>query len=138
MFDLKKRVILITYLGLIPFYFNTLVDFFGLENLLHQKFNLKEIHLTYGAIIVAFLSGMQWQKMINNKMKNQLYIPLIPLIIVISYDTNFFYNSSMFIIILSLLLSLLIDLFFLKKTHELWFQKLRINVTILASLSYLI
>ena len=44
MFDLKKRVILITYLGLIPFYFNTLVDFFGLENLLHQKFNLKQIH----------------------------------------------------------------------------------------------
>ena len=89
-------------------------------------------------MIVAFLSGMQWQKIINYKIKNQLILPIIPLILVAFFGNNDFLNHSFLILIFSLFLSLLIDLLFLKKVYDLWFIKLRINATILAILSYLI
>ena len=82
MSDIKKRIILITYLGLIPFYFPFLIQLLGLKFSLDKIMNFEELHLIYGSIIVAFLSGMQWQKIINYKIKNQLILPIIPLILV--------------------------------------------------------
>ena len=138
MSDIKKRIILITYLGLIPFYFPLFIKLLGLEFSHDKIINFEKLHLIYGSMIVAFLSGMQWQKIINYKIKNQLILPIIPLILIAFFGNNDFLNHSFLIIIFSLFLSLLIDLLFLKKVNDLWFIKLRINVTILAILSYLI
>ena len=68
--------------GLIPFYFPLLSKLLGLEFSHDKIINFEKLHLIYGSMIVAFLSGMQWQKIINYKIKNQLILPIIPLILV--------------------------------------------------------
>jgi hypothetical protein len=139
MFDQKKRVILTTYLGLIPFYTTSILEIFNYADLFFSNIlNFEKIPFIYGSIIVSFLSGMQWQKMIQNKITNRMLLPLFPLILVVTYDNEFFKNYSIIVIMFSMFLSLLIDILVLKKINEIWFKKLRVNATILASISYLI
>ena len=99
---------------------------------------IKEISYIYGALIVAFLSGMQWQKLIIEDKKNLLLIPFLPLILVISFDLDSTVFIPELVIILALFLSLLIDLYLLKGSKKNWFKKTRIKATILASISYLL
>jgi hypothetical protein len=60
MLESKKRVIFLTYLGLIPFYVHPLVQMDGLDIPNEFSEKTKEISYIYGALIVAFISGMQW------------------------------------------------------------------------------
>ncbi|MEE2695103.1 MAG: DUF3429 family protein [Pseudomonadota bacterium] len=128
----------LTYLGLIPFYIN---PFLQIDNLsVNYEFSekIKEISYIYGALIVAFLSGMQWQKLIIEDKKDLLLIPFLPLILVISFDLDSTVFIPELVIILALFLSLLIDLYLLKGSKKNWFKKTRIKATILASISYLL
>ncbi len=131
MHNLRKRITLITYLGLIPFYISPVIILFN-YNFLSNISNL------YACLIIAFISGMQWQRIIINKQKNLLFIPLLPLLLALSYENNFFIYYSSFILVFSMFLSLFIDIKIHKKINESWFKKLRIKATILASISFLI
>ena len=73
MTDLKKSVILITYCGVIPFYFTPLI-----KNLFHSSssidtLDIDNISSLYTGLIISFLSGMQWQKMIFKNISHLIY-----------------------------------------------------------------
>ena len=123
MSDVNKRVILITYLGLVPFYFPILIELIGIFSLTNKIIDLDKLHFLYGSMIVAFLSGMQWQKIIIKNSKSKLLLPMIPLILVAFFGNDNFIRYPFLIVIFSLFLSLIIDLLYLKKVNELWFKR---------------
>ena len=131
-----KRVTLATYLGVIPFYFSWILESFPIEFILTKLENFNNFSNFYCSIIVAFLSGMQWEKMINHNRKNQLFIPFIPLFMVLTFNQNFFSHYAIFILTFSLVFSLLIDVILLKDILDDSFKKLRVNATFLALLSF--
>ena len=73
MLTVKKKVILLSCLGVIPFYSDILI------NLINNFYNVKlfqQINLVsyfYGALISCFLCGMQWIKFIDKKKKNFIH-----------------------------------------------------------------
>ena len=79
MLTVKKKVILLSCLGVIPFYSDILIslinNFYNVK--LFQKINL--VSYFYGALVSCFLCGMQWVKFID--IKKNLYIPMIPSIL---------------------------------------------------------
>ena len=100
---------------------------------------IKMISYLYAALIVCFLSGMQWQKIIEANIKGFFFFsPIIPLVLVSTHvlNVNEFYTP--FILVVSLFFSLSIDLKLIKKKSDKWFKKLRINATILATVSFFI
>ena len=136
MLTVKKKVILLSCLGIIPFYSDILI------NLINNFYNAKlfeRINLVsyfYGALISSFLCGMHWIKFIDNKKKN-LYIPMIPSILLwISY---FFLDKIFFqlTVIISLLWCLIVDISILKRVNKRWFKKMRIIITFAAILPLL-
>jgi len=132
----KKKIVFFTIFGLIPFYSSNLSFLFDFVKINYNERFLNEISFLYGALIVSFLSGMQWQKIIQEKLENFYFLPMITVIIVWTYKYDFFLYYQKFIIILCLFFLLLIDCTLLKKFNELWFRKLRFVVTFLAILSY--
>ncbi len=131
-----KRVVLATYLGIVPFYLSPVLEFTQFQFILNKFEDLSNFSHFYGSIIVGFLSGMQWQQMMYQKRKNQLFIPFIPLFMVLTYNQNIFYHYSSFILALSLIFSLGIDIILLKDILDNSFKKLRIKATFLALLSF--
>ena len=71
MLTVKKKVILLSCLGVIPFYSDILIslinNFYNVK--LFQKINL--VSYLYGALISCFLCGMQWVKFPKNIMFNR-------------------------------------------------------------------
>ena len=133
-----KIVVLATYLGIIPFYFSPTINLFQIEFMIGKLVDLNNFSNFYCSIIVGFLSGMQWQKMIIHKKNNQLFIPFIPLFMVLTFNQNFFPNYAIFILTFSLIISLLIDVILLKYIVDYSFKKLRLKATFLALLSFFI
>ena len=133
-----KRITYVTYAGVFPFYLSPISDYFQYSEILFIISEIKTISSLYAALIVCFLSGMQWQKLIETNIKGSFFfIPLLPLILVSTYA---FYDNEIYsslILVLSLFLSLLIDLTLYKKKSDKWFKKLRISATILAAVSCL-
>ena len=136
MLTVKKKVILLSCLGVIPFYSDILI------NLINNFYNVKlfeQINLVsyfYGALISSFLCGMQWIKFIDNKKKN-LYIPMIPSILL---WISFFFLDKIFFqltVIISLLWCLIVDISILKRVNKRWFKKMRIIITFAAILPLL-
>ena len=136
MLTVKKKVILLSCLGVIPFYSDILI------NLINNFYNVKlfqQINLVsyfYGALISSFLCGMQWIKFIDNKKKN-LYIPMIPSILL---WISFFFLDKIFFqltVIISLLWCLIVDISILKNVNKQWFKKMRIIITLTAILPLL-
>ena len=66
------------------------------------------------------------------------FSPIIPLLLVSTHALKVNDNYSSLILVVSLFLSFSIDLILIKKKSDKWFKKLRINATILASISFLI
>ena len=135
-----KRITYVTYAGVFPFYLSPISDYFQYNEILFIISEIKTISSLYAALIVCFLSGMQWQKIIETNIKGFLFFsPIIPLLLVSTYA---FINDnkihSALVIVVSLFLSLSIDLILIKKKSDKWFKKLRINATILASISFFI
>ena len=136
MLTVKKKVILLSCLGVIPFYSNLLIIF--INNFYNLKL-LEQISLVsffYGALISSFLCGMQWIKFIDKK-KRFLYIPMIPAILL---WVSFFFLEKIFFqltVIISLIWCLFIDISILKSVNKEWFKKMRIIITIMAILPLL-
>ena len=134
-----KRITYVTYAGVLPFYVSHIIGYYDNNEILVRFFEIKMISSLYGALIVCFLSGMQWQKIIEANIKGFFFFsPIIPLLLVSTHALNVNGIYSSFILVLSLFLSLSIDLILRKKKSDKWFKKLRINATILASISFFI
>ena len=135
----RKRIVFVTYAGVLPFYLAPIIGYYDIDEILGKFSEIKMISSLYAALIVCFLSGMQWQKIIEANVKGFLFFsPIIPLLLVSTHALRVNGNYSSFILVMSLFLSLLIDLILIKKKSDKWFKKLRINATILASISFLI
>ena len=135
----RKRIVFVTYAGVLPFYLAPMIGYYNIDEILVGFSEIKMISSLYAALIVCFLSGMQWQKIIEANIKGFFfYSPLIPLLLVSTHALKFNGNYSSFILVVSLFLSLSIDLILLKKKSDKWFKKLRINATFLASISFFI
>ena len=83
--DSQKKIILLSSLGVIPFYSDMLIIY--LNNFYNFKLfqNLNLVSFFYGSLISSFLCGMHWINFINTK-KKILSIPMIPIILLwISY-----------------------------------------------------
>ena len=132
---MKNRIIVLTIFGVLPFYLDKIIFF---ENFIFDPNELEKIQLFYGALIVSFLSGMQWERSIIRI--NQLYMNIFPLLNVIwvwSYFFNFLLSPRS-IVIIGLIVCLSLDYFFQKKLLSPWFIKLRFFVTSLSILSFYI
>ena len=135
----KKRIISVTYAGILPFYLSPMSNYLDNNGTLLIFSKIETISSLYAALIVCFLSGMQWQKLIEANIKGFFFFsPIIPLLLVSTHALKVNGNYSSFILVVSLFLSLSIDLILIKKKTDKWFKKLRINATILASISFLI
>ena len=127
-----KMIVLLSFLGVIPFYF----EFFDYLLILNYQYEyqpkFRNSSFIYGSLIISFLSGMHWQKLINDENVKLLYLPMIPVILVWS---SFFFIPELFfkiIVIIGLIWCLLMDLLILRKLNQYWFLKLRAIVTFLA------
>ena len=133
MLSVKKKVILLSCLGVIPFYSDMLIiylnNFYNFN--LFQNTNL--LSFFYGSLISSFLCGMHWINFINTK-KKFLSIPMIPIILL--WISFLFLEKSFFklTVVLSLLWCLNVDISILKKENNPWFKKMRIIITIMAIL----
>ena len=135
----QKRIVFVTYAGVLPFYLAPIIGYYDIDEILGKFSEIKMISSLYAALIVCFLSGMQWQKIIEANIKGFFFFsPIIPLLLVSTHALKVNGNYSSFILVVSLFLSLSIDLILTKKKSDKWFKKLRINATILASISFLI
>ena len=135
----RNKIIFVTYAGVLPFYLSPLVDYYDNNEILIRFSEIKTISSLYAALIVCFLSGMQWQKIIETNIKGFFFFsPIVPLLLVSTHALNSIEIYSIFILVLSLFMSLSIDIMLSKKKSDKWFKKLRINATILASISFFI
>ena len=132
MLSVKKKVILLSCLGVIPFYSDILIIY--LINFYNIKLfpNINLLSFFYGSLISSFLCGMHWINLINTK-KKILSIPMIPVILL---WISFFLEKIFFqlTVILSLLWCLNVDISILKNENNPWFKKMRIIITIIAIL----
>lgn len=129
---MKKSVIFFSIIGLIPFY----LDLF-LSNTFLSNLNFEKISFFYGLLIISFLSGMQWQRWIEIKTSNFLYLSIPMLNFIFSFSSVFnFFLSPIIIVVIGLLVSLIIDVIFQKQFLPLWFVNLRIIVTFFAIISF--
>ena len=132
MLSVKKKVILLSCLGIIPFYSDMLIIY--LNNFYNFKFvqNTNLLSFFYGSLISSFLCGMHWINLINTK-KKFLTIPMIPVILLwVSFVLEkFFFQLT---VILSLLWCLNVDISILKNENNPWFKKMRIIITMIAIL----
>ncbi|MDC3091575.1 DUF3429 domain-containing protein [Rickettsiales bacterium] len=131
---MKNFIVITTILGLLPFYLEHFSLIFNISFLENEK-----IQITYGAIIISYLSGMQMQRYIseNEISKTKLALPLLNSL----WGWSFIFNeliSPSWVISLGLIYSLLIDLLLQRNLLKEWFIKLRVYVTFLAILSYVI
>ena len=132
MLSVKKKVILLSCLGIIPFYSDMLIIY--LNNFYNFKLfqNTNLLSFFYGSLISSFLCGMHWINLINTK-KKFLTIPMIPVILLwVSFVLEkFFFQLT---VILSLLWCLNVDISILKNENNPWFKKMRIIITMIAIL----
>ena len=127
----KKRIILLSVLGIIPFY-SELIIYFCYPDLSNNNLLItKGSSSFYGVLIISFLCGMHWARFISEG-KVKLYIlPMLPIIFLwFSYFFNSYFNFNVLVII-GLLWCLFIDFFFIRSS-EFWYLKMRSIITFLA------
>ena len=130
-FTSKKSIVLLSSLGIIPFYFELIIYIFFFNLYTNHFFIIRESTSFYGALIISFLSGMQWEKLISLKQVKFYILPMLP---VIFLWISFLLSSNLNInipIIIGLLWCLMMDLIFIKN-NDYWFIKIRVIITFLA------
>ena len=130
----KRMIEFLSILGIIPFYFELFDHLLHLYTQFEYETRFRNFSFIYGSLIISFLSGMHWQKLINAENIKLLYLPMIPVILV---WLSFFFTPEFFfkiIIIIGLIWCLLVDLLILRELNQDWFLKLRSIVTFLAIL----
>ncbi len=87
----KKLATILGYLGLIPFFIFTIIFFIS-------NFNnyVVDVYLFYANIILAFLCGSHWSKILNSNISNNrnLLLTLSVFIPVFSFVFDFFFNQD--------------------------------------------
>tara|TARA_A100001015_G_C14795428_1_gene634753 strand:- start:232 stop:624 length:393 start_codon:yes stop_codon:yes gene_type:complete len=127
-----RYIITLTILGIIPFYLNFFLILFGFSNAYNFNFQL-----VYGAMIVSFISGMQWQRLIY--FKNKLIWLIIPILNFLFTWIFVFYNTfQKYFVINGLVICLLLDLIVRDKILNVNYIRTRIVATILAILSFFV
>ena len=97
----------------------------------------KGFQLVYGAMIVSFISGMQWQRLIY--FKNKLIWLIIPILNFLFTWIFVFYNTfQKYFVINGLVICLLLDLIVRDKILNVNYIRTRIVATILAILSFFV
>lgn len=129
-----KYAVLLTYLGVLPFYLSAIAVFFNF-NQNHAVFLFR----SYGAMIVSFIAGIHWTisvKDINNKAFWLIWTSNI--IALMGWSSIIINNAiyGLYVLAMALLLLIYIDykLFKLQQI-ELWFIKLRWRATLLVIIS---
>ena len=128
----KRMIALLSFLGLIPFYLQLFEYLFHFNIQYSDLLRIENFSFIYGGLIISFLSGMHWQKLIYKENVKLLYLPMLPVILVwlsIFLVTEIYFKM---IIIIGLIWCLFIDLVILRPFYQIWFLKLRIIVTLLA------
>ena len=69
----KKRIILLSLMGVIPFYFELITYLFFFEIYNNNFFKIRGATSFYGVLIISFLCGMQWERLIYEKQLNFIY-----------------------------------------------------------------
>ena len=121
---IKKKIILLSSLGVIPFYSDMFIIY------VNNFYNFK---LFQNVNLLSFLCGMHWIKFINTK-KKFLSIPMVPIILL---WVSFLFLEKLFFqltVISSLVWCLNVDISILKNENNLWFKKMRIMITFMAIL----
>jgi hypothetical protein len=135
--DKKKLAAILGYLGLIPFFSLTLIFFIS-------NFNnyVIDVYLFYVNIILAFICGGQWSKILNSNIfdNRNLLLTLSVCIPVFSFILDFFSNQGIKIAIHIILFFVinLIDKKIFCEANNLWYLKLRKRLTFLVILTLVI
>jgi hypothetical protein len=135
--DKKKLATILGYLGLIPFFSLTLIFF--ISNLNNYVI---DVYLFYGNIILAFICGSQWSKILNSNIldNRNLLLALSICIPIFSFILDFFSNQDIKIAIHIILFFVinLIDKKIFFEPNNLWYLKLRKRLTFLVVLTLVI
>jgi hypothetical protein len=135
--DKKKLATILGYLGLIPFFSLTLI-------FLISNFNnyVIDVYLFYGNIILAFICGSQWSKILNSNIidNRNLLLTFSVCIPVFSFILDFFSNQDIKIAIHIILFFVinLIDKKIFCEADNLWYLSLRKRLTFLVILTLVI
>jgi len=133
----KKLATILGYLGLIPFFTFTIIFFIS-------NFNnyVVDVYLFYSNIILAFLCGSQWSKILNSNISNNrnLLLTLSVLVPVFSFILDFFSNQDIKIAIYIVIFFVinLIDKKIFFEPNNLWYLNLRKRLTFLVILTLVI
>jgi hypothetical protein len=132
----KKLSIILGYLGLIPFY--ALTIFYFLSNFNNY---IVEVYLFYSNIILAFICGTQWSKILNGNLPNSnLILTASVTIPIIAFVLDFFSNQNINIVfyIITFFALNLIDTKIYKETTNIWYVTLRKRLTFLVIISQVV
>ncbi len=130
-FTSKKMILLLSLLGVIPFYFELFFYLIYPQFYYKNILSIKGLSGFYGALIISFLSGMHWERLLLQKKVRFYIIPMFPVIFL--WISFIFYSKLILnsLVIVGLLWCLFMEIFFIK-TNNYWFFKIRLLVTILA------
>ena len=126
----KKLATILGYLGLIPFFTFTIIFFIS-------NFNnyVVDVYLFYSNIILAFLCGSQWSKILNSNISNNknLLLTLSVIVPIFSFILDFFSNQDVKIAIYVVLFFVtnFIDKKIFFETNNFWYLNLRKRLTFL-------
>ena len=135
--DKKKLATILGYLGLIPFFSLTLIFFIS-------NFNnyVIDVYLFYGNIILAFICGSQWSKILNSNIldNRSLLLTLSVCIPVFSFILDFFSNQDIKIAVYIILFfsTNIIDGKIFSEPSNIWYLNLRKRLTFLVILTLVI
>ena len=127
----KKRILLLSAMGVVPFYFEFFLYLIYPELYYNNELMIKGSSGFYGSLIISFLSGMHFERLISKKSTQYYVIPMFPVIFL--WISFIFYSNFIFysLVIIGLLWCLFMEIFFIK-TIDYWYFKMRFFVTILA------
>ena len=126
----KKLATILGYLGLIPFFTFTIIFFIS-------NFNnyVVDVYLFYSNIILAFLCGSQWSKILNSNISNNrnLLLTLSVIVPVFSFILDFFSNQDIKIAVYIILFfsTNIIDGKIFSEPSNIWYLNLRKRLTFL-------
>ncbi len=135
----KNKAILLTYSGTVPFLWALFMAFyacFEFQNFFNfeirfARFKSYMIAHTYGAVIVAFLGGIQWGLSLNERTDRQYFV-ISNILALMAWASLFAFASfvGLLVILLAFLLALAVDHHaYQAGLISKWFWHLRIRVS---------
>ncbi len=139
---------LLTYLGTIPFLFALAIACYGYFDLKESfgaeirftRFKSYMVAHTYGAVIVAFLAGIQWGVSMNQPSNRQYFI-ISNVLALMAWISLFAFASfnGIVVILLAFVFALLVDRHaYQAGIISAWFWQLRVRISAVVMLSLLL